>query len=191
MIEPASRREAEPGACPSCGRQPRWESLDDSGEERWLAVCRCGRMQTYLPDQPGLDPEDPLRAFLLGPDRPIFPASPPWVRVFLASVEGPNPVRWRFCHEACRTCGTSAAFGFQACPRAGVFAICTLCIACGNATACYSKPGRAVFEGPVVGRTWTPPGIAVQRLRDCLHRPYSLLRVDGWCVSNSGDPAGA
>jgi len=192
MIEPAPQRGSEPGTCPSCGGQPTWESLvETEEEERWLAVCRCGRMQAYLPDQPGVDPEDPLRAFLLGPGRPIFPASPPWVRVFLASVEGPNPVRWRFCHEACRACSASAGFGFQACPRAGVFAICTLCVACGNAGAFYSKIGRTAFEVPVAGRTWAPPCVAVQRLRDCLHRPHSLLRADGWCVSNPGDSAGA
>jgi hypothetical protein len=154
------------------------------GEERWLAVCRCGRMTAYLPEQPGLDPADPLGAFLLGPGRQIFPSSPPWVRLFLASLERPNPVRWRFCHEACGGCGVSASFGLQACPRAGVFAICTLCLACGNATACYSKPGGAVFEGPVVGRAWAPPSPAVQRLRDCLLRPHSLLRRDGWRVSS-------
>jgi hypothetical protein len=191
VIEPAPQGGSEPGACPSCGRHRTWESLVDADGERWLAVCRCGRLRAYLPGQPELDPDDPLRAFLLGPGRPIFPASPPWVRVFLASVEGPNPVRWRFCHEPCRGCDASASFGFQACPRDDVFALCTLCFVCGNATACYSRPRRAVFEGPVVGRTWAPPCVAVQRLRDCLHRPYSVLRVDGWCVSNSGDSAGA
>ena len=48
-----------------------------------------------------------------------------------------------------------------------------------------------VFEAPVEGRSWAPPCVAVQRLRDCLHRPYSLLQVDGWCVSNYGESAGA
>ena len=87
--------------CASCGGGPRWESLREGDEERWLAVCRCGRMQAFLPGQPALRPDDPLRAFLLGPGRPLFPPSPPWVRLFLASVEGPNPVRWRFCHTPC------------------------------------------------------------------------------------------
>jgi hypothetical protein len=157
MVKPVLRHSSMPGACPSCGGDPTWESLVDADEERWLAVCRCGRMQAYLPEEPGLDPDDPLRAYLLGPGRPIFPASPPWARLFLASVEGPDPVRWRFCHAPCRGCGVIASFGFQACPRAGVFAICTLCLACGYASACYSagvtsRVRPLLSHGPVHAR---------------------------------------
>jgi len=170
-------------ACPSCSGQSRWESVLDGEEERWLATCRCGRMRAFLPDQPALDPEDPLRAALLGLGRPIFPPSPPWVRLFLASAEGPNPVRWRYCHGPCPPCGAPACFGMQSCPRPAVFAICTLCLACGHATASYSKPARGLVEASVEGREWAPPCPAVQRLRDCLLRPYSLRRVGGWRVS--------
>ena len=53
-------------SCPACGRNPRWEPLQDGEEERWLALCRCGRMRVFLPEQPALDPEDPVRAFLVG-----------------------------------------------------------------------------------------------------------------------------
>jgi hypothetical protein len=178
----------EPLACASCGGELQWETLLDGSEERWLAVCRCGRMRAYLPGRPKFDPEDPLRVFLLGPGRPVFPASPPWVRVFLASVEGPDPVRWRFCHAPCRGCGASASFGFQACPRADVFAVCTFCLACGYATASYAQPARGLVEAPVGGRAWAPPCPAVQRLRDCLHRPHSLLRVDGWRAARLDGP---
>ena len=75
-------------ACPTCGGHPRWESVLDGDEERWLSTCRCGRMRAFLPEQPSLDPADPLRAFLLGVGRPIFPPTPPWIRLFLASLEG-------------------------------------------------------------------------------------------------------
>jgi hypothetical protein len=68
---PVPERISRPGACRSCGGDPRWEWLVDDGEERWLALCHCGRMQVFLPDQPALEPADPLRAFLLGPARPI------------------------------------------------------------------------------------------------------------------------
>jgi hypothetical protein len=104
------------GACPSCGGQLRWESVLDGDEERWLVICRCGRMRAFLPEQPTLVPEDPLRAFLIGSGRSIFPPTSPWVRVFVASVEAPNPVRWRYCHGACGGCGASASFRLQACP---------------------------------------------------------------------------
>ncbi len=170
------------GACPVCGGRPLWESLVDGEEERWFAVCRCGRLRAFLPGQPALDPEDPLRAFLLGPGRPLFPPSPPWVRLFLASVETANPVRWRYCHGPCLACGARAGFGMQACPRPGTLALCALCLACGNATVEYSKPARGLVEAPLAGRGWAPPCPAVQRLRDCLHRPYMQLRVDSWRV---------
>ena len=179
MQEPESATRGPATACPSCGGNPRWESLVDGDQERWLAVCRCGRMRVFLPEQPGLEFEDPLRAFLLGPGRPIFPASPPWVRLFLASVEGPNSVRWRYCRGSCPRCGASASFGLQACPRPNVFAVCVLCLACGNTTVQYSRPSRGLVETPLAGRDWTPPSPAVQRLRDCLQRPYSVLRADG------------
>ncbi len=170
-------------ACPVCGgRTPRWESVLEGDEERWLSICRCGRMRAFLPGQPELEPVDPLRAFLLGPGRPVFPAAPPWVRLFLASVEGPDPVRWRFCHGPCLACGASAGFGMQACPRPGTLALSALCLACGNATVEYSKPALGLVEAPLAGRDWAPPCPAVQRLRDCVYRGYSLLRVDGWRV---------
>ena len=170
-------------ACPSCGGQPRWESVLDGGEERWLATCRCGRMRAFLPDRPSLDPEDPLRAALLGLGRPIFPPTPAWVRLFLSSVQDGDAVRWRSCHGPCRGCGVSASFGMQSCPRPAVFAICTLCLACGHASASYSNPARGLVEAPAEGREWAPPCPAVQRLHDCLLRPYSLLHVGGWRVS--------
>ena len=183
MDEPETElRGPAAASCPACGRSPRWESLLDGDEERWLAVCRCGRMRAFLPEQPDLDPEDPLRAFLLGPGRPIYPPSPPWIRLFLASLEGANPVRWRYCHGACPHCGAAASFGLQACPRPGVFAVASVCLSCGRVAATYSKPARGLMEAQVDGREWAPPCPAVQRLRDCLHRPYSLLRADGWCV---------
>lgn len=177
-------------ACPSCGGRPRWESLVDVREERWLAVCRCGRMRAYLPGEPDLDPEDPLRAFLLGPGRPLPPPSPPWVRLFLGSVAGANPARWRYCHGACPRCGASASFGLQACPRPGVLAACALCLGCGHVIARYSRLDHGLAEAPATGSEWAPPCPAVQRLRDCLLRPYSLLRTDGWRVRARDDLEG-
>jgi hypothetical protein len=81
-------------------------------------------MRAYLPDRPDFDPKDPLRVYLLGPGRPVFPPSPPWARLFLTSVEAPDPVRWRFCHAPCRGCGVSVTLprdssGMTAAGRAG------------------------------------------------------------------------
>jgi hypothetical protein len=173
--------------CPVCGGRPRWESLVEGEEERWLGVCRCGRLRAFLPSLPGLEPEDPLRAFLAGPGRPVFAGSPPWARLFLGSVEGAEPVRWRFVGERCRGCGSLARFGMLACPRPWVFAACTLCLACGYVTAGYSRHGGPVE--PAEGAAWFPACPAVQRLRDCVHRPFSLLAVGGWRVAHREDAA--
>ncbi len=162
-------------ACESCGRHPRWETLVDGDEERWFAACRCGRMQAFLPDAPELQPEDPLGAFLAGPGRALAPASPPWIRLFLRSLEEPNPTRWTYCPGPCPGCQAAAKFGFRACPRPFVLAMCTLCLSCGLATAAYLRPSRGMQESPATGSAWAPPCPAVQRLRDCVFRPYAVL----------------
>ena len=174
-------------ACPACGGLPRWESLLEGEEEPWLGVCRCGRLRAFLPAAPGLEPEDPLGAFLAGPGRPVFPESPPWARLFLRSLEGPDPARWRFVHEPCRGCGSGARFGLQACPRPWAFAACTLCLACGYATAAYSLRGGPAESAE--GGAWAPACPAVQRLRDCVLRPLSVLSVGGWRVGHPEDAA--
>lgn len=170
-------------ACPSCGRDPRWESLLDGDEERWLSLCRCGRMLAHLPDRPELRPEDPLRAYLAGPGAPAAEPSPPWARLFLRSRETPHPVGWRYCPGRCDGCSASATFGMRACPRAGVLALSTLCLSCGRVTATYFLAARGMQASPAIGSAWTPPCPAVQRLRDCVFRPHAVL-VD----ENGGTP---
>ena len=60
-------------------------------------------------------------------------------------------------------------------PRPFVLAICTLCLACGHVTAAYLRPSRGMQESPATGGVWAPPCPAVQRLRDCVFRPYARL----------------
>src|SRR6266536_250551 len=62
--------------CAQCGECPEWESLSDGYGERWLGVCRCGRMQAFLPDQPAVESKDALAAFLLGAGREISAPTP-------------------------------------------------------------------------------------------------------------------
>jgi hypothetical protein len=70
-----------------------------------------------------------------------------------------------------------------------VFAACTVCLACGHVTAGYRTRGGPVE--PAEGAAWRPACPAVQRLRDCVHRPFSLLAVDGWRVRRPEAPEDA
>ena len=152
-----------------------WESIADAMGERWLSVCRCGRIDAFLADQPGMQPDDPLAAYLLGSLPRPRAATPPWLRCFLRSIEGPWSVRWRYLHQRCPGCKTKVVFEFLACPRAYVLATCSLCLACGHTTAEYNRPWHGLTETSVGGSAWTPPCPAVQRLRDCIFRPYAVM----------------
>jgi len=88
-----------------------------------------------------------------------LPDHPPWL------------VRWRYCPSGCPRCQTRVSYAFQACPRPSYQAICTLCLGCGYATATY-HPWQGPTEPATTGATWTPACPAVQRLRDCIYRPY-------------------
>jgi hypothetical protein len=171
--QPDEQREPLTPLCASCGGAAAWESVTDGWGERWLAVCACGRIDSFFPDRrhPDQRPGEPLTMFLQGHVAPRPPATPAWVRLFLRSLEEPWLVRWRYCPSGCPRCQTTVSYAFQACPRPSYQAICTLCLGCGYATATY-HPWQGPTEPPVTGATWTPACPAVQRLRDCIYRPY-------------------
>ena len=160
------------GRCEACGGRPAWESVADQWGERWLSLCRCGRMQAFLPDQPGLRPDDPLGVFLQGAGRSAWPTSPPWIRLFLQSLRE-QLAGWRYHPAACPACATPTLFWLQACPRPNWLATCSLCLACGRATSQYTQPWNNQGELALAGSSWTPACPAVQRLRDCVYRPYT------------------
>jgi hypothetical protein len=163
-------------SCPQCAGRLEWESVVDLYGERWLAVCRCGWLQAFLPDEPQVEPEDPLAAFLLGSRRTVAPPAPPWIRLFLRSIEQPWNTRWRYSSEPCGACAERVRFELQVCPRPSWIGTCTLCLACGRVTTEYSQPLLNLHELAVTGSRWAPPCPAVQRLRDCILRPYAVLR---------------
>ena len=162
--------------CPNCGEPPEWESVSDAYGERWLSVCRCGRMQAFLPDQPGSEPEDPLGTFLLGAGREVAPLAPPWIRLFMQTVRPPWNAQWRYTPEVCAACAERVCFVLQVSPRPYWVGTCTLCLGCGRATSQYSQPWQNLHELAVSGSRWAPPCPAVQRLRQCAFRPYAILR---------------
>jgi hypothetical protein len=166
----ASEAGAISRCCQSCGGSPRWESIVDGWGERWLAVCPCGRIDTFFPDRrhPEQTSSDPLTQFLQGHLRPRRPATPPWVRVFIASVQEPWSVRWRHDPAACPECESGTTFGLLAWPRPFIAAICTLCLNCGYTTATYTNPAAGTQEQTLHGTAWTPAVPAVKRLRECV-----------------------
>src|SRR5438876_408539 len=117
------------GQCPRCGQRPRWESVADAEGERWLSVCRCGRLQAFLPEQPSLEPNDPLTVFLQGVGRAVRPATPAWIRLFLQSLGEPFHTAWHYRPGLCPACVNGVCFFFHACPRPYWLAGCSLCLA--------------------------------------------------------------
>ena len=107
-----------PERCLSCGGGPRWESLRDHWGERWLAVCDCGRIETFFPDRrQRTGPRDPLALFLQGHLAPRRPATPAWVRLFLHSLQGEQATHWRHSPDPCEQCAARTVFGLLAWPH--------------------------------------------------------------------------
>ena len=145
----------------------RWQSIRDRLDERWLGTCECGKMRAFLPDSPDLTPEDPLKAFLVGPEVNELPKErPPWIRVVLLSSEWPFNLSWTPLPEPCPSCSTRTITG----GRRGVYPTrganhfpMKICLACG-----FASVSDAAMVGPerfLTGDQWTPPCPAVKRLR--------------------------
>jgi hypothetical protein len=165
--------------CAACGGLPAWESISDDWGERWLAVCGCGRIDAFFPDRrhPDQLPADPLTVFLQGHLRPRRPASPPWVRLFLQSVQAPSPALWRHSPEPCNECGSRTVFGVLAWPRRSTAGLCVLCLQCGYTETNYASAGRQ-SEPNLCGSAWAPPCPAVQRLRACVYAHRDVVNDD-------------
>ncbi len=154
-----------PTKCGECELPLRWEQLDDRNGERWLAVCPCGMPWVFFPGRPGYRPRDPLRAALLVEAAPAGPAPPPWIRLFQLSSGYPWWLPWRHVARACPGCRQRVTFAVWTSPTAGRDAYSALCLACGRATSEYARTGTDLREAPVCGSEWSPPCVAVARLR--------------------------
>jgi hypothetical protein len=164
---------APPHNCRRCGGTVGWETLRRDDEERWLGVCRdCGWMTAFLPDSQGSTPRDPLRVFLLGTAVAQPPESPPWIRLFRITARLPWNVNWRHHPLPCAECQTHVTFETCMYPRPHVVAHCMLCLACGRTTVEHIRPEANLRETPVVGERWSPPDVAVARLREAVFRPF-------------------
>lgn len=159
--------------CRRCGGTIGWETLRRAEEERWLGVCGdCGWMTVFLPDSPDSTPRDPLRTFLLGTRATHPPDSPPWIRLFRMTLGLPWNINWRHRPLRCGGCETHVTFATCLYPRPHVVAQCMLCLACGRTTVEHIRPDAPLRETPVIGERWSPPDVAVTRLRDAIFRPF-------------------
>ena len=169
-----SRQATAPTKCGECELPLRWEQVDDRGGERWLAVCACGMPWVFFPGRPGYRPRDPLRVALLSEAAPA--ESPPWIRLFQLSSRHPWWLPWRHVARPC-ACGQRVTFAVSTSPTPGRSAYSALCLACGQATSEYLRAGTELREAPVCGSEWSPPCVAVARLRRAVF--YDRDRDDG------------
>lgn len=111
----------------------------------------------------GLRTRGPLSA-ALGP--PVEYAHPPWIRVFQLTSGYPWWLPWRHVARSCPGCRQRVTFAVWTRPRRDRCAYSTLCLACGRATSEYvSSANRGMSEAPLSGSEWSPPCVAVARLR--------------------------
>lgn len=145
-----------------------WEQVEAGRGERWLAVCGCGMPWAFFPARPEYRPDDPLRAALLGRGMrapALASPSPPWIRLFQLSSGYPWWLPWRHLARACAGCGQRVTFAVWTSPAPDTYAYSALCLACGQATSEYVRTDSELREAPVYGNEWSPPCVAVARLR--------------------------
>jgi hypothetical protein len=156
-----------PTNCRECELPLRWEQIEDrlGDGERWLAICACGMPWASFPGRPGYRPRDPLQAALLGTEAPRPTAASPWIRLFQLSSGYPWWIPWRYSTRACARCAQRVTFAVWTSPAPDLRAYSALCLACGQATSEYLRTDAELREAPVSGIEWSPPCVAVARLR--------------------------
>jgi hypothetical protein len=155
-----------PTNCGKCELPLRWEQIEDrrGRGERWLAICACGMPWVFFPERPDYQPENPLGAALLAAVAPAGP-SPPWIRLFQLTSRYPWWLPWRHVAGACAGCGQRVKFAVWTSPAPNRRAYSALCLACGHATSEYVRTDAELREAPVSGNAWSPPCVAVARVR--------------------------
>jgi hypothetical protein len=128
-------------------------------------VCACGIPWAFFPGRSDYVPDDPL-AEALGGGRMHRRSSPPWIRLFQLTSGYPWWLPWRHVPGGCPACRQRVTFAVWTGLPGGRCAYSALCLACGRATSEYLWPhGGRMREAPVTGREWSPPCVAVARLR--------------------------
>ena len=122
----------------------------------------------HFPLRPADEPADPIAA-AFGPAR--APGRPPWIRVFQLTSGYPWWLPWRHLPRACPGCRQRVTFAVWTRLDGGRSAYSKLCLACGRATSEYLWPRNGMREAPVSGGDWSPPCVAVARLRRAVFAP--------------------
>ena len=152
--------------CGQCERPLHWEQIADErdSDERWLAICACGMLWVFFLGRPDYNPQDRLGAALLAAAARAEP-SPPWIRLFQLSSGHPWWLPWRHVPGACGRCGQRVRFAVWTSPAPRRRAYSALCLACGRVTSEYVRTDAELREVPISGNEWSPPCVAVARLR--------------------------
>lgn len=129
-----------------------------------MSLCRCGRFHAFFPARPDWEPEDPLVAALAAKEGVREP-TPPWLRLFQLSSRAPWWLAWRHAPVSCDQCGQRVAFASWTRPRFSVYSHNILCLVCGYTQVGYVYTDGGKQETPVAGAEWSPPCVAVARLR--------------------------
>ena len=155
-----------PTNCGECELPLRWERVEDRRDlgERWLAICACGMPWVFFPGRPDYQPRNPLRAALLAAGVPTQ-SSPPWIRLFQLTSGHPWWLPWRHVAGDCARCSQRVCFAIWTSLAPDRCAYSALCLACGQATSEYVRTEAELRETPVSGSEWSPPCVAVARLR--------------------------
>jgi hypothetical protein len=153
-------------ACTRCGGNFRWESALYGDEERWIGVCECGALKCVTLDDPA---HDPLHAVLIG-DRPLQTSSPPYMRLYMASLK--LHVRWRPGSEPCGSCHRKPVFETMRNPTFGAEAHARLCLSCGWVGIRTIRAGGRRTGSWIEGKQWTPACIAIKHLRNCIFKDH-------------------
>jgi hypothetical protein len=141
--------------------------------ERWVSLCGCGSFHAFFLSRPDWQPEDPLTAALGDPQRPKE-ATRPWLRLFQLSSGFPWRLPWRHVAVSCAVCTQEVTFGVWTIPRYDIRAHSMICLACGHTTVEHVYPGLGQSETPITGWEWTPPCVAVARLRRAVFTQSAL-----------------
>ena len=91
--------------------------------------------------------------------------TPPWLRLFQLSSSYPWWLPWRHAPARCDQCTQRVAFTVWTRPRVNVHSHNMLCLGCGFTQVGYVYRDGGKRDTPVSGSEWSPPCVAVARLR--------------------------